>query len=301
MFRKSIITNAKTTNSGIAPGEEEYWDLKITPQKNWFDINFREIWRYRNLMWLFVRRDFVAQYKQTILGPLWHLIQPVLTTIIFLMVFGRIARIPTDGINPILFYMSGITLWNYFSISLTNTSNTFLANASIFGKVYFPRLIMPLSIVLSNLIRFGIQFLLLAGMIAWYHFNGAPFQLSANLFLIPFLLLMMAGIGLGLGIIISSLTTKYRDFSVLLAFGVQLAMYATPIAYPMSYLHDKAYAWIIRLNPLSPIVEAFRYALFGKGTFTVTDILYSTCFMAGVLLIGLLLFNKVEKTFMDTV
>lgn len=285
----------------MTTGKKELWDLEIKPKPKLFDLNLGEVWRYRDLLWLFVRRDFVAQYKQTILGPVWHLIQPILTTLIFLLIFGRIARIPTDGIHPVLFYMSGITLWNYFSISLTSTSNTFLANAAIFGKVYFPRLIMPLSIVISNLIRFGIQFLLLICMIFWFHFSGSAFQLSFAVLYIPFLILLMAGIGLGLGIIISSLTTKYRDFSVLLAFAVQLAMYATPVVYPMSYLQDKGYARIIRLNPLSSIVEAFRYALFGKGMFTVAEIFYSTGFMAVILFAGLLLFNKVEKTFMDTV
>ena len=281
--------------------EKEQWDLEIKPKPKLFDLNLPEVWRYRDLLWLFVRRDFVAQYKQTILGPVWHLIQPILTTFIFLLIFGRIARIPTDGIHPVLFYMSGITLWNYFSISLTSTSNTFLANASIFGKVYFPRLIMPLSIVISNLVRFGIQFLLLVCMIFWFHYSGTAFKLSFAILYIPFLILLMAGIGLGLGIIISSLTTKYRDFSVLLTFAIQLAMYATPIVYPMSYLQNKGYAWLIMLNPLSSLVEGFRFALFGKGTFTVADIIYSTCFMAVTLFVGLLLFNKVEKTFMDTV
>jgi lipopolysaccharide transport system permease protein len=280
---------------------EEHWDLEIRPKPKFFDLNLQEVWRYRDLLWLFVRRDFVAQYKQTILGPVWHFIQPVLTTIMFLLIFGRIARIPTDGVNPILFYMAGITLWNYFSISLTNTSNTFLANASIFGKVYFPRLIIPLSIVFSNLIRFGIQLLLLFCMMAWFVLRGEGFHLTGNLLYIPFLVLLMAGIGLGLGIIISSLTTKYRDLSVLLAFAIQLTMYATPIIYPMSYLQEKGYAWLIQLNPLSGIVEAFRYSLFGRGSFVPMDLLYSSLFMFSVLLIGALLFNRVEKTFMDTV
>lgn len=280
---------------------EEKWDLEIKPKAKLFDLNFREVYRYRDLMWLFVRRDFVAQYKQTILGPIWHLIQPMLTTIVFLLVFSRIARIPTDGVHPILFYMSGITLWNYFSVCLTNTSNTFVSNAPIFGKVYFPRIIMPLSVIVSNLIRFGIQFLLLTFAIGWFHFHGYSFVFSVGLFMIPFLLLMLASLALGIGIIVSSLTTKYRDFSVLLTFAVQLAMYATPIAYPMSFLKDKSYAWIINLNPLSPLVEAFRYALFGKGMFTVTDMFYSGAWILFVLTVGLVLFNKVEKSFMDTV
>ncbi len=280
---------------------EEEWDLQIKPKPRLLDLNLAEVWRYRDLLWLFVRRDFVAQYKQTVLGPVWHFVQPILTTIMFLLIFGRIARIPTDGVNPILFYMTGITIWNYFSVSLNNTSHTFTANASIFGKVYFPRLIMPLSVIISNLIRFGIQFLLLVAMIVWFHFNGHPFEFTVNLLFIPVILVLIAGIGLGFGIIVSSLTTTYRDFSVLLAFLLQLGMYATPIVYPMSYLQNKSYARIIELNPLTPLVEAFRYALFGKGTFDSLDILYSFIFMVVVLVIGLILFNRVEKTFMDTV
>lgn len=282
------------------PGDE-HWDLEIKPKRTWFDIDLYEIWRYRDLMWLFVRRDFVAQYKQTILGPLWHVIQPVLTTIMFLMIFGRIARIPTDGINPILFYMSGITLWNYFATCLTNTSNTFVTNAAIFGKVYFPRIIIPLSVVISNMVRFGIQFLLLLCAMIWFHFHGEPLVLTVNWLVLPFLIVLMAAIGLGLGIIISSLTTKYRDFAVLLTFAVQLGMYATPIAYPMSFLKGKSYAWLIEANPLSPIVEVYRYALFGKGSFEMADVGYSVGFMAVTLLLGFLIFNRVEKTFMDTV
>lgn len=252
-------------------------------------------------MILFVRRDFVAQYKQTILGPLWHVIQPVFTTLMFLVVFGKIANIPTDGIPPILFYMSGITIWNYFSSCLSSTSNTFLANAGIFGKVYFPRLIMPLSTVLSNIVKFSIQFLLLIAVIIYYMVNGTPLNIGFSLLLIPVLVLMMAGMGLGLGIIISSLTTKYRDLNVLIGFAVQLLMYATPIAYPLSFLQGKSYASWIQWNPLTPIVEAFRYALFGSGSFSSGSLLYSASFIVIVLFIGLLSFNKVERSFMDTV
>lgn len=281
--------------------DHEHWDLEIKPQPTLWDINFSEVWRYKDLLWLFVRRDFVAQYKQTILGPIWHFVQPILTTIVFLMVFGRIAKIPTDGINPILFYMSGITLWNYFSLCLTNTSNTFVSNSAIFGKVYFPRIIIPLSVVISNLVKFAIQFLLLVVAITWFHFHDFAFHATINLLIIPLLLVLMAGIGLGLGIILSSLTTKYRDFAVLLTFVVQLLMYATPIVYPMSYLANSGFGKILGLNPLSSVVEAFRYALFGKGMFTIADLMYSFGFMCVVLFVGLLLFNKVEKTFMDTV
>ena len=216
------------------PATEE-WDLVIQPKAALLDLNLKEVWRYRDLLWLFVKRDFSAQYKQTILGPLWHFIQPIFTTLVFLLVFGSIANIPTDGIQPILFYMSGITIWNYFSACLTATSGTFVANAGIFGKVYFPRLVIPLSTVLSNIIKFGIQFLLLLAVMVWYGIKNNHFYFGASWLLIPVLVAMMAGLGLGLGIIISSLTTKYRDFTILIGFAVQLLMYATPIAYPMSF------------------------------------------------------------------
>ena len=288
-------------NNTLANSENEDWDLEIKPKAKLFDLNFSEIWRYRDLMLLFVKRDFIAQYKQTILGPLWHFIQPILTTIMFLMLFTRVARLPTDGIPPVLFYMSGITIWNYFSVCLTSTSRTFTANANIFGKVYFPRIIMPLSIVLSNLIRFGIQFLLVVIAIVYYSFEGYTVHLSIYWLVIPFLLFLMSAICLGLGIIVSALTTKYRDFSVLLTFGIQLLMYGTPIAYPLSFIESRGLGWIIKFNPLTSIVEAFRYALFGKGTFTAGDILYAIGFTLVVVTLGLVFFNKVEKTFIDTV
>jgi lipopolysaccharide transport system permease protein len=285
----------------MATNENQDWDLQIKPHPRLFDIDIKEVWRYRDLLMLFVRRDFVAQYKQTILGPLWHLIQPILTTIMFLIVFGKIAGIPTDGIEPILFYMSGLTMWNYFSICLTNTSSTFLMNASIFGKVYFPRIIMPLSVIVSNLLRFGIQFFLLIIAMVYFYFKGSYIDVSFAVVFIPVLLIIMAGIGLGLGLIMSSLTTRYRDLTVLLGFSVQLLMYATPIAYPMKFLYQTSYGWIIRLNPLSSIVEAFRFCLFGQGVFTAFDLLYSVCFMMFSLLAGVALFSNVEKNFMDTV
>jgi lipopolysaccharide transport system permease protein len=279
----------------------EDWDLVIKPQSSLFALHLADIWRYRDLLVLFIKRDFVAQYKQTILGPIWHLVQPILTTLVFLLLFGRIAHIPTDAIQPILFYMSGITLWNYFSICLTNTSNTFVNNASIFGKVYFPRLIIPLSIVLSNLVRLGIQFGLLIATMIWYHFHGYPIQIGLSWLLIPILILLMAGLGLGLGIIISSLTTKYRDLSILMTFIVQLWMYITPVGYPMSYLEHSKYVVYIKLNPLSSLVEAFRFALFHKGAIDGGGLIYSFIFMIASLFIGLLIFSKVERSFMDTV
>jgi lipopolysaccharide transport system permease protein len=279
----------------------EEWTEIISSKNNLFDLRLNEVWKYRDLLGLFVKRDFVAQYKQTILGPLWHVIQPLFTTIMFLLVFGRIANIPTDGISPILFYMSGITIWNYFSACLTSTSNTFLLNANIFGKVYFPRMILPLSTILSNIVRFGIQFGLLLALMIWFHFHGYPIDFNIHWIWIPFLVLLMAGIGLGLGIIISSLTTKYRDLVILLSFAVQLGMYVTPIAYRLSFLKNKGYGKFIAANPLSPIVECFRYCLFGRGTFSLGTLLYSAVFMTVVLLFGAVIFNKVEKNFMDTV
>lgn len=280
----------------------DQWDLEIKPHASFLDINLKEVWRYRDLMMLFVKRDFAAQFKQTVLGPLWHLVQPVLTTIMFLLIFGKIANIPTDGIEPVLFYMSSITIWNYFSACFTNTANTFTANASIFGKVYFPRLVIPLSVVLSNMVRLAIQFgLLLLVMTYMSLFRNVPFYFGVNWILLPVLVLIMAGMGLGLGIIISSLTTKYRDLTVLITFGVQLLMYATPVPYPMSVLASKSYGWIVELNPLSAVVEGFRYSLFNTGSFTINSLTYSVSFTLVVMFIGIMIFSKVEKTFMDTV
>ncbi len=267
---------------------------------------------------MFVKRDFTAQFKQTVLGPLWHFIQPLFTTIVYLVVFTNIAKISTDGVPPTLFYMSGIALWNYFSSCLNATSNTFVANAGIFGKVYFPRLVMPLSTVLSNIVKFGIQFMLLLITMAWYYFNPSitstlqhsstlqPFNHfnffnPSTLLLLPLLVLIMAGLGLGLGIIISSMTTKYRDLTVLIGFAVQLLMYATPVVYPMSAITNGRLKFWISVNPLTPIMEAFRYATLGSGSFTVGGILYSAVFMIITLFVGLVIFSKVEKTFMDTV
>jgi lipopolysaccharide transport system permease protein len=290
--------NTQTIHNESSP---EHWDMIIEPKGHLFDLNLKEVWRYRDLLMLFVKRDFISQYKQTILGPLWHLIQPIFTTIMFLVVFGKIANIPTDGVPSVLFYMSGITIWNYFSACLTSTSNTFVANAGIFGKVYFPRLVIPLSTVMSNLVKFGIQFLLLMIAFVFFAIKGSPVHIGISFLMIPVLVLMMAGMGLGLGIIISSLTTKYRDLNILMGFAVQLLMYATPVAYPLSFLKHNKYASWIAWNPLTPIMEAFRYSLFQEGTFTIGSLLYSGIFIIVVLLLGLLAFNKVERTFMDTV
>ncbi len=281
--------------------ENQHWDEIIEPRASLLDLRLKEVWRYRDLLLLFVKRDFTATYKQTVLGPLWHLIQPVFTTIVFLLVFHSVAKLGTDGIEPILFYMSGITIWNYFSACLTGTSNTFVANAGIFGKVYFPRLVIPLSTVLSNIVKFLIQFFLLIVAMAWFGIKTGHFYISFTWLLIPLLVLMMALMGLGVGIIISSLTTKYRDFTVLIGFAVQLLMYATPIAYPLSFIKGKWFAPFLEYNPLTPITEAFRYALFGKGSFDAMHLLYSGIFILIALFLGVIIFNRVERNFMDTV
>jgi len=278
---------------------DENWSEVIGPSVSLFNLNLKEVWRYRDLLIMFVRRDFVATYKQTILGPLWFFIQPILTTIIFVIVFGNIANISTDGVPQVLFYLSGLTLWNYFADCLNKTATVFKDNAGIFGKVYFPRLIIPLSIVVSNLVRFAIQFALFGAIWLWFLYKG---NIQPNIFILltPLLVILMAITSLGLGLIITSLTTKYRDLVFLLTFGVQLLMYATPIIYPMSALPVK-YASVIKANPLSAIVETFRYAFTGSGTFGWLYLLYSAVFSIVVLTIGILVFNKVEKSFMDTV
>ncbi|RYG52391.1 MAG: ABC transporter permease [Chitinophagaceae bacterium] len=281
--------------------KKDHWNLVITPKVRLLDINLKEVWRYRDLLMMFVKRDYKAQYKQTVLGPLWYLIQPVFTTLVFLLIFGKIANIPTDGIPPVLFYMSGICIWNYFESCLTSTSSTFVQNANIFGKVYFPRLVLPLSTVFSNLIKFSIQFLLLVAVAVYTGVKSGSFYIGWNWLLIPVLVMMMAGLGLGAGIIVSSLTTKYRDFHMLLAFGVQLILYTTPVAYPLSYLKDKPYAAWIAWNPLAPIVETFRFAFFNSGDFNAVGLAYSASFIIVLLFVGILMFNKVEKNFMDTV
>jgi lipopolysaccharide transport system permease protein len=279
--------------------EDEQWDLVIEPKGKLYDLNLKDVWSYRDLLMLLVRRDFVSFYKQTIFGPLWFLIQPVLTTAMYLLIFGKIANLSTDGVPPILFYLAGVTCWGYFSETLIKTSDTFIANASIFGKVYFPRLIIPLSIVLSNLIRFGIQFLLFSAVWIFYLAKGKV-HITPLIFLFPLLVLLMAFLGLGLGIIFSSLTTKYRDLRFLLTFGVQLLMFATPVVYPLS-LASKKYKWLIIANPFTAIIETFRKAFLGQGDFTWTYLIYSTLVTLVILLVGVVIFNKFEKSFMDTV
>jgi lipopolysaccharide transport system permease protein len=281
--------------------DDQNWSMIIEPKRNLFDLRLRELWRARDLVMLFVHRDFVAVYKQTILGPLWFLIQPLLTAIIFTFIFGSIANLPTDGLPKFLFYMSGTVVWAYFSSCLTSTSATFATNAPLFGKVYFPRLAVPVSILISNLITFLIQFALFLGFLVYFVLRGTLIQPSwLWIMLSPILLLMMAGLGLGLGLTISSLTNKYRDLRFLVQFGVQLLMYATPVIYPISSIPDR-YRWIILANPMTSIVEAFRYAFLGVGSVDIGHLLYSFCFMLVVVLLGSLIFNRVEQTFMDTV
>ena len=286
--------------SHLPSPSSENWSLIIRPKTGWFDLHLADLWRYRDLTTLFVWRDFVAQYKQTILGPLWHLLQPLFTTVLFTLIFGRVAKLPTDNIPPMLFYMAGVTAWTYFSECLNRTSTTFLTNASIFGKVYFPRLCVPLSVVISNLIKFAIQLALFLGFLAFFWLKGAPIHPNISILLTPILLLMMAALGLGTGIIVSALTTKYRDLQVLVTFGVQLAMYATPVIYPLSMFPNSA-RWIIVVNPMAPIIEAFRYAFLGQGLFSWGYLGISAAIIAAILFIGIVLFNHVERTFMDTV
>lgn len=279
---------------------DEDWDLIITPRKKWWDLQLRDVWNYRDLISLFVRRDFVSRYKQTILGPLWFIIQPLLTSLVFTVIFGNIAQLPTDGLPQMLFYMSGNILWSYFSTCLTSTSTTFTANAHLFGKVYFPRLVMPVSIVISNLITFAIQFVFFLAYLLFFYLRGSLVGLTTWAFALPLLLILMAGLGLGFGIIISSLTTKYRDLQYLVSFGVGLWMYATPVIYPVSSIPEK-WRWVADINPVTPIIETFRMGFLGAGDASWLRLGYSFVFMLVVVLIGIMIFNRVEKTFIDTV
>ncbi len=280
----------------------EKWTTLIKPKNNLFDINFRELWQYRDLCALFVKRNIITQYKQTILGPLWYLIQPLMTTILYMVVFGGIAKISTDGLPQPLFYLAGICLWQYFSDCLTKTSNTFVTNANIFGKVYFPRLIVPISDVLSNLVRFLIQFMLFLAVYAYYQLF-TPLTIHTNWYalLIPVLVLIEAGLALGFGILFSSLTTKYRDLQLLLSFFVTLWMYATPVIYPLSTITNRKLYLVMSLNPLTGLIEAFKYGMLGVGQFSWFALGYSFLFMVVLLMLGIVIFNKVQRSFMDTV
>jgi lipopolysaccharide transport system permease protein len=280
--------------------EKEKWTDVIKSQRNWFDWKPLELWRARDLIMLFVWRDFVSVYKQTILGPLWYLIQPLLTTLTFTVIFGRIASLPTDEIPDFIFYLAGSVIWAYFAECFNKTSTTFTSNSNLFGKVYFPRLAVPISVLISNLIAFAIQFLLFLIFVFYYWLGLGIVQPNWTAALLPLYIVMMAGLGLGFGVIVSALTTRYRDLQFLVRFGVQLVMYATPVIYPLSTIPAQ-YQLLIKANPMTVIVEGFRYAFLGAGTFDVWNLLYSFVFMLVILLIGILLFNRIESNFMDTV
>ena len=280
--------------------DETNWDLIIEPENSLLDLKLKKVWQYRDLLFLLVRRDFVAFYKQTILGPLWFLIQPLFTTATYVFIFGKLAGLSTDGVPPILFYLAGITTWTYFADCLTKTANVFKDNASIFGKVYFPRLIMPLSIVISNLIRLGVQILLLIGVMIYFSLTSGGFHISWYMLLFPFFILLMAAQGLGWGMMVSALTTKYRDLALLVTFGIQILMYATPIVYPLSSLSGNLKLFV-SLNPMTPIVEGMRKSFFGQGVFDIYTFIYASIISIIILFIGTIIYNKVEKNFIDTI
>lgn len=285
------------TSTDAATGQ---WTEIIEPQQGLFQLGLRDVWRYRDLVLLFVRRDFVASYKQTILGPLWLVVQPLLTTVMYLIIFGNIAKLSTDGLPALLFYLSGVTIWNYFAQTLTATAAVFRENAAIFGKVYFPRLAMPLSIVISNLVRFAIQFALFLAVWAYYLATTKSVHPNAYVLLLPVLVVLMGLLSLGLGMIFSSLTTKYRDLVVLLGFGIQLGMYASPVIYPVSSVPLR-YQWLLQANPITPVIETFRYGFLGSGAFSWSSLALSGLVTLIILLFGVVIFNRTQRHFTDTV
>jgi lipopolysaccharide transport system permease protein len=279
--------------------KESEWTI-IRSKQGLFDLHLREIWRYRGLIRLFAWRDFISVYKQSILGPLWYMIQPVMTTVMFMIVFAGIARLPTGGVPAILFYFSGIILWGYFGSSVTKTSNVFVANSNLFSKIYFPRLSLPLSVMISNLVSFGVQICLFLLLLFFYLLNDTRVQPNSWILLTPLLLINVAALALGSGCLVSSLTIRYRDLSFLVSFGLQLWMYATPIFYPLNIVPQR-YKWLISANPLTPVTETFRYAFFGTGNANLFHLLYSFVFAVIVLFLGLIIFNRVQSTFVDIV
>ncbi len=288
----------------MSQSPDEDWDIEITPKNSLFDLRLKDTWHYRDLLLLLVRRDFVSFYKQTILGPVWFFVQPIITILIYNLIFSNLAGIKTDGIPAPLFYLAGTIIWNYFADCLTKTSTVFKDNAAMLGKVYFPRLIMPLSIVLSNLVRFAVQFSLFLVFMAIYWGRGAVIALpNATILLFPLLIVIIAALGLGLGMIISAVTTKYRDLAFVVTFGVPLLMYTTTVIYPLSTAVTKypAYSWLIKFNPITAVIETLRYGFLGQGSFSWGLLGYSTGVTVVILLIGIVIFNKVEKTFVDTV
>ncbi|WP_396139658.1 ABC transporter permease [Flavobacterium sp.] len=280
--------------------EKQLWTEEIVSEKSIFSVNLREVWHYRDLLFLLVKRDFIVFYKQTILGPIWFFVQPILTTIIYVIIFGQVAKLSTDGLPQMAFYLSGITIWSYFSDVLNKTAIVFQSNASIFGKVYFPRLIMPLAIVFSGLMKFLVQFTLFVCVVIYFTFVKETIHPNIWILITPILLLLMAAFALGLGVIFSSMTTKYKDLTMLLSFGVQLFMYVTPVVYTIKSIPSQ-YKFIVRFNPLTSIFECFRYGYLGSGHFQPITLLYSAISIFGLLAVGVLIFNKVEKSFMDTV
>lgn len=300
MKDESSVLRGDTALAAHGVQESLQWTTIIRPRHPWFHFDFREIWSYLDLIRLFVWRDFVAQYKQTILGPLWFFLQPLFTTIVFTVVFGRIAKIPTDGIPDFLFYLSGTVCWGYFAACLTETSDTFVKNAGIFGKVYFPRLVVPISIGISNIFKFLVQFALFLVFLIYYYSKGAAVTPNLWVMVLPLLIIQMGFLGIGCGILVSSMTTKYRDLSLVVTFGVQLWMYATPVVYPLSQIPEK-YRNLFALNPMMAVVEAFRSAFLGTGSLTPQYVAISLLMTVTLLFLGLVLFSRVEKTFMDTV
>lgn len=283
--------------------KDNTWLFEISPKNKFFSLNLKEVWQYRDLLMLFVKRDVVTVYKQTVLGPLWYLIQPLFTSITFTLIFNTVAGINTGSVPPFLFNLAGITIWNYFTACLNDTSDTFKKNAAIFGKVYFPRIIMPISIVISNLLKFGIQFLIFIIFYVFYYFQGAVISLNPTIIFFPLLVALMGILGLGLGMFISSLVTKYRDLSYLISFGVQLLMYISAVMYPMALIHEKMpnYGWLIAYNPLAYVIETTRYMLLNVGQISVLGLVYTVLLTLIVFFTGLLVFNKTEKSFIDTV
>lgn len=279
------------------------WLFEITPKNKLFSLNLKEVWQYRDLLMLFVKRDVVTAYKQTILGPLWYLIQPLFTSVIFTLIFNNVANISTGSVPPFLFNLAGITIWNYFTACFSGTSSTFSANAGIFGKVYFPRLIMPLSVVISNLVRFGIQLFIFMVFFVYYHSQGAEIGFNKYLVLFPVMVIIMGMLGLGLGMIISSMVTKYRDLKILVGFGMQLLMYISAVMYPVAYFVEKLpkYAWVVEYNPLSFVIETVRYMLLNTGVFDIGMFTYTLIITIIVLFLGIVIFNKAEKNFIDTI
>jgi lipopolysaccharide transport system permease protein len=282
---------------------DEEWLFEIKPKNKFLELNLKEVWQYRDLLLLFVKRDVVTVYKQTILGPLWYLIQPLFTSLIFTIIFNNVAGIDTGSVPPFLFNLAGITVWNYFTACLNDTSDTFKKNAAIFGKVYFPRVIMPISIVISNLLKFGIQFTIFIGFYIYFYMKGVEISLNEYTILFPLLIIIMGFLGLGLGMFISSLVTKYRDFSYLVSFGVQLLMYLSAVMYPMALIVAKIpnYAWVVKYNPLAYVIESTRFMLLNVGEITLMGLLYTLVVTVIVFFVGLLVFNKTEKSFIDTV